>query len=264
MERQIRLVAGALPEDDRVGVRLSVGRGGDRALALVYDRAGEPLAIMGYPFSELRLAATMALAIDQLAPASVNRLGLIGSGRLAPFALDGALAVRAVERVAVYSPNSEHREAFAAREGRRLGVPVVAVDSPERAVGAADAVLVSTNSPVATLRGSWLRPGQPVFGCGRPNEFDDDVYMRADCIVVSSMVHERGYYDTALDRPMLRLLDQGRIQVTELADTIAGRVRAGASAVFRESQGGSSDVALAAYAYDQALQRGLGTQADFA
>ena len=41
----------------------------------------------------------------------------------------------------------------------------------------AEIVLVSTNSPVAALLGQWLRPGLSVFGVGRPNEFDDDVYL---------------------------------------------------------------------------------------
>ena len=47
-------------------------------------------------------------------------------------------------------------------------------------------MLVSTNSPTAALLGKWLRPGLSIFGVGRPNEFDDDVYLRADLIGVTS------------------------------------------------------------------------------
>jgi ornithine cyclodeaminase/alanine dehydrogenase-like protein (mu-crystallin family) len=266
MGRKVRLVAGGLPVDDRVGVRLSVGSGGDNALALLYDNAGTPLCIMGYPFSELRLAATMALAIDRLAPASVRRLGLIGSGRLAPHALDGALAVRGLEQVRVYSPRAEHREAFASVQSARLGLPVEAVPRPEEAVDPADIVLVSTNSPSPTLLGRWLRPEQAVFGCGRPNEFDDGVYLRASRIVVSSKLHEQGYYDTALDRPLIRLTDAGRLRwedVAELGQVVAGSVPGGPGTVFRESQGGYSDVALASYVYEQALRLGSGIEAAF-
>ena len=66
-------------------------------------------------------------------------------------------------------------------------------------------MLVSTNSPTAALLGKWLRPGLSVFGVGRPNEFDDDVYLRADLISVTSKTHELGYYDTKLDQPLIRL-----------------------------------------------------------
>jgi len=266
MGRKVRLVAGGLPVDDRVGVRLSAGSGGDQALALLYDNAGTPLCIMGYPFSELRLAATMGLAIDRLAPASVSSVGLIGSGRLAPFALDGALAARLIERVRLYSPTEAHRERFAAVHAERLGLPVEAAGRPEDAVEPADIVLVSTNSPSPTLLGRWLRPEHAVFGCGRPNEFDDEVYLRARWIVVSSKLHERGYYDTKLDRPLIRLADSGQIawqEVAELGAVVAGQVTGGPGVVFRESQGGYSDVALASYVYEQALAKGLGTEVSF-
>lgn len=266
MGRKIRLVAGGLPGDDRIGVRLSVGSGGEGALALVYANSGQLLSIMGYPFSELRLSATMALAIDRLAKPAARRVGLIGSGRLAPHALRAALAVRAVASVRVYSPAAEHRERFATGEEEAVRVPVEPVSSPEQALDGADIVLVSTNSPRATLLGRWLHPEQAVFGCGRPNEFDEDVYLRAGQIIVSSKIHERGYYDTQLDRPLIRLTDAGRLawdSVAELGQVIAGTVQPRDLPVFRESQGGYSDVALASWAYQQALNCGLGREVSF-
>ncbi|MFI5266464.1 MAG: hypothetical protein ACHQ7M_03710 [Chloroflexota bacterium] len=267
MGRKIRLVAGGLPVDDRVGIRLSVGAaGGEGALALVYANSGQLLSIMGYPFSELRLSATMPLAIERLAAPGACRVGLIGSGRLAPYALRAAVAVRRIASVAVYSPTPEHREAFA-HQAAKLGVPISPVSSPEEAVKLADMLLVSTNAPAATLLGRWLRPEQSVFGCGRPNEFDDDVYLRAGLVVVSSKLHEQGYYDTRLDRPLIRLTDEGTLawgNVAELGQLIAGEVRPNGMPVFRESQGGYSDMALASWAYEQALERGLGREASFA
>jgi alanine dehydrogenase len=261
MGRQIRLVAGGLPADNRLGVRLGAGAGhGDGALALVYDHDGTLLTIMGYPFSELRLAATMALAVDRLAPAGATRIGLIGSGRLAPHALAGAREVRPIDHVAVFSPNPEHRTHFAGHHGAAVAA------SPQEALDGADVVLVSTNSAVATLHGRWLLPNQAVFGCGRPNELDDDVYLRAGLITVSSKLHEQGYYDTALDRPLIRLTSSGALSwdaVAELGHVITGAVQPQGMPVFRESQGGFSDMALAAHAYQQAAAAGLGREASF-
>ena len=112
MDRGIRLVAGGLDRADRVGLRVSA-TGGD-ALALVYEMSsGKLLSIMNYPFSSLRIAATVGLALDRLAAPEVRSAALIGSGRLAPALLQAATGLRPIERVSVYSRNAQRREAFA-------------------------------------------------------------------------------------------------------------------------------------------------------
>ncbi len=264
MDRGIRLVAGGLGRPDRVGIRLSP-TGGD-AVALIYEMSsGRLLSIMNYPFSELRIAATVGLALDRLAGPDARSAALIGSGRLAPSLLQAATGLRPIERVRVYSRSAERREPFARQASVDFGIAVGAVSDPLEALAGADIVLVSTNSPEPALRGEWLRPGQPVFGCGRPNEFDDETYLRSGIIVVSSKNHELGYYDTQLDRPLIRLSQENRIvweDVMELGQLVA---REGPPpgledgiAVFRESQGGYSDVALANFAYEQAVSKGRG------
>lgn len=264
MGRGIRMVAGGLDQPDRVGVRLSP-TGGD-ALALVYEMtSGRLLSIMNYPFSELRIAATVGLALDRLTGPRVKTAALIGSGRLAPSLLQAATGLRPIECVRVYSRSAERRETFARRASGDFDVEVVAVSDPREALAGAEMVLVSTNSPEPALRGEWLRPGLPVFGCGRPNEFDDETYLRAALIVVSSKTHELGYYDTQLDQPLIRLSREDRIawdDVLELGHLVAREspspVLEDGFAVFRESQGGYSDVALANFAYEEAVRRNRG------
>ncbi|MDE0214840.1 MAG: hypothetical protein OXN22_12230, partial [Deltaproteobacteria bacterium] len=189
----------------------------------------------------------------------------IGSGRLAPSLLQAATGLRPIERVRVYSRSADRREAFAHRASNDFGIDVAAVSDPGEALAEADIVLVSTNSPEPALRGAWLRPGQPVFGCGRPNEFDDDTYLGAALIVVSSKTHEMGYYDTQLDQPLIRLSREGGIAwdaVVELGQlvTLEGPPPGlnDGIVVFRESQGGYSDVALASFAYEEAVRLGRG------
>ncbi len=265
MNRGIRLVAGGLSAENRLGLRVSVTGGG--ALALLFEMtSGNLLAIMGYPFGVLRIGATVGLALEHLAKPGAKSIALIGSGQNAIALLEAVTALRPVEKIAVYSRNPDHRESFAQRATRTLGVPVVAVPSPQEALATAEIVLVSTNSPEPALLGKWLPPDVSVFGAGRPNEFDDEVYLRASLIVVSSKAHELGYYDTKLDQPLIRLAQAGRVeweQVTELGRVITDHVSAPHDSegivVFRESQGGYSDVALAAWAYEQAIKKGLGT-----
>lgn len=243
---------------------------GGEPLALLFELdSGRLLAIMGFPFGLLRISATVGLALERLAKKNVRSVALIGSGRLAPCLMEAAIALRSVEKVSVYSRSPQRREAFSKQAARRFGVAVEAVSSPQEAIERAEIVMVSTNSPAPALLGNWLRPGLSVFGIGRPNEFDDKVYLRSTLTVVSSKVHELGYYDTVLDQPLIRLSKEGKIawaQVAELGQIVSGEVRANPGSddivVFRESQGGYSDVALAAWVYGEALKEGLGTPID--
>jgi ornithine cyclodeaminase len=265
MERGMRMVVGGLEAQNKNGLRVSV-TGGD-ALALLFEiSSGDLLALIGYPFSTLRISATVGLAIERLTSADAKTVAMIGSGRLALPVLTPAVELRPIKRALVYSRDPENRGAFARSAGAKLGISVEPAMAAEQAIDAADFVLVSTNSPAAALLGRWLRPGLAVFGVGRPNEFDDEVYLRANLISVTSKTHELGYYDTKLDQPLIRLTQQeGKIpwrSVVEFGDIVSGKNAApdlsSSIVVFRDSQGGYGDLALAAWVYEEAKRRGLG------
>ena len=85
---------------------------------------------------------------------------------------------------------------------------------------------------------------------------------------MTSKTHELGYYDTKLDKPLIRLSQQeGMISgnsVIEFGDIVSGKNAApdlsNSIVVFRDSQGGYGDLALAAWAYEEAKRRGLGQE----
>ena len=266
MNRGMRMVVGGLEAQDKSGFRVSVT--GGESIALLFEiSSGDLLALMGYPFSNLRISATVALAVDRLSSPDAKSIALIGSGRLAMPILEPAIAVRSIAQVFVYSRNKENRESFARKASEKLKLPVAAVASAQQAIDQAQIVLVSTNSPEAALLGQWLRPGLSIFGVGRPNEFDDAVYLRSNLICVTSKNHELGYYDTKLDQPLIRLTQQGRVSwdgVAEFGDLLTGKFTMPdlprSIAVFRDSQGGYGDLALAAWTYEEAKNRGLGRE----
>ena len=266
MNRGMRMVVGGLEAQDKNGLRVSVT--GGESIALLFEiSSGDLISVMGYPFSNLRISATVGLAIDRLSSPKTKSIALIGSGRLAMSILLPAVAVRSIAQVFVYSRNPENRESFARTASEKLKLPVTAVASPQAAIDETQIVLVSTNSPVAALLGQWLRPGLSVFGIGRPNEFDDDVYLRSNLICVTSKTHELGYYDTKLDQPLIRLAQQGKVSwddVAEFGDLLAGKILVPDASksviVFRDSQGGYGDLALAAWAYEEARRKGLGQE----
>ncbi len=269
MNRGIRLVAGRLNLQNRVGVRLSVT--GSQALALVYEiDTGTLLAVMGYSFSNLRIGATVGLAFQRLVKPGVTKAALIGSGNIAPWLIQMAVTLRPITEIKVFSRNTERRLKFANEASKRFGVQVAPVSHPEEAIESAEVVLVSTNSPTPALLGKWLCPGVPVFGTGRPNEFDDEVYLRAKLIVVTSKEHELGYYDNKLDKPLLRLAENGKVkwdEVAELGQIVTDQLKVDPLSqdiyVLRESQGGYSDVALASWVYEEAKKLKLGNQMEF-
>ena len=266
MDRGMRLVVGGLEAQDKNGLRVSVT--GGKALALLFEiSSGKLLSLMGFPFSELRIGATVGLAIERFTYANAKTVALIGSGRLALPILEPACALRSIERVLVYSRSAQNRDKFARQANEKLPVDVIPVAAAEHAIDQADLVLVSTSSPAAALLGKWLRPGLAVFGIGRPNEFDDEVYLRANLVCVTSKAHELDYYDRQLDQPLIRLSRQGTIawdSVAEFGDIVAGKVAvpdlARSVIIFRDSQGGFGDLALAAWVYQEARRRGLGQE----
>ena len=73
--------------------------------------------------------------------------------------------------------------------------------------------------------------------------------------------------DKQFDQPLVRLAQQGKVSwdgVAEFGDLLAGNVLVPDAAksiiVFRDSQGGYGDLALAAWVYEEARARGLGQE----
>src|SRR5919108_4445704 len=108
MNRGMRLVVGGLEAQNKNGLRVSV-TGGESVALLFEISSGDLLAVMGYPFSNLRISATVGLAIDRLANPKTKTIAMIGSGRLALPILEPAVAERPVERILVYSRSAENR-----------------------------------------------------------------------------------------------------------------------------------------------------------
>src|SRR5262245_65806897 len=82
MDRGMRMVVGGLEAQNKNGLRVSVT--GGEGLALLFEiSSGDLLALMGYPFSNLRISATVGLAIEHFTNPNAKTVAMIGSGRLA-------------------------------------------------------------------------------------------------------------------------------------------------------------------------------------
>ena len=73
MNRGMRMVVGGLEAQDKNGFRVSVT--GGESLAMLFEiSSGELLTLMGYPFSNLRISATVGLAVDRFANRNAKTL----------------------------------------------------------------------------------------------------------------------------------------------------------------------------------------------
>ena len=265
--RTFRTVGGGLYGLGRMGIRAE-------GQCTLYDtESGKLLAFMSYGWGVLRVGATMALAARYLARPEARSIGLLGSGHNALNILRCLKIVRAIERVEMYSPTSEHRLAFAQHATAALAIPVSAHDDPREVIADVDIIAVGTNSPTPVLSYSDLRPGMNVTSMGQVTELDESIYREFDQFVVPNRAQEvesaspnaHPYVEGALHR----MVQEGRYdptRIVELGSIIRGDFapRGGPTDItlFRDSRGGVGDVALASDVYERARALGLGIEVD--
>lgn len=174
----------------------------------------------GY-IQKMRVAATGALSVKHMARADADVLGLVGTGWQATGAIEAVNAVRPLRQVKVFSPNGQHRRDFAQSYQKKLGIPVVAVDSAEEAVRGSSIVATATNSLTRVLEAEWLEPGCHIF-CVKYSELGDAVRARADRVIVNVHYATPDNHIPGIGRVSgtdpIDLLEQG-IQKEELAES---------------------------------------------
>ena len=144
--------------------------------------------------TDLRTAATSALATDLLALADVKTLGIFGSGRQAIAHLSVLPRVRKFGRFLVCgtsNPDSSGNKrsemrVFSEKMARDYNLIVEPVDA-RTCAEESDVICTCTNSPVPVFDGRWLRPGTHLnlIGAFQPEtrEVDDESVRRARIVV---------------------------------------------------------------------------------
>lgn len=230
----------------------------------------EPLAILHDSFiQKMRVGATSALGIRELANKDVRVAGMFGSGWQAQAHLECLLTVRPeIEEVRVHSPTPQHREAFAAEWSERTGRRIVAVAQPREAVAGCQVVTTATAAMDPCFDGAWLESGTHVTAITSPDgtatrrELDDTTFDRADRIVVLS--REQVHHDKQFD--ILGPVERGRLgwdDIREIGEVLArqapGRGSAEEITIFANNTGmGLQFAAVCARALALAEERDLG------
>lgn len=164
------------------------GEGKVHATYLVLaPETGQPIAIMSATYlTELRTAATSAVATKFLAREDTRVLGIFGTGRQARAHLHVLRLVRPFDHFLISGSDQGRSREFAQEMARELGASVESVYS--RACAAeSDVLCTCTTSKVPLFDGHLLRPGTHlnVIGAFQPHtrEVDDTTVQRSRLVV---------------------------------------------------------------------------------
>lgn len=169
-----------------------------------------------------RTAAASAVAAKRLARADARRLLVVGSGALAPMAVQAHAHVRDFDTIEVWGRDPAKAAAVVATV-TELGVGASVAPDLDAALAAADVISCVTGATEPLVRGALLRPGAHVDLVGGFNhamrEADDDVVRRASVFVDT-------YDDAVLAGDIAQPLEAGLLTqgdlLADLAELVAG------------------------------------------
>lgn len=240
---------------------------GARFLVGLYEqKTGSLVALIEADrLGQMRTGAVSGIAARLLANPGIDEVGLLGSGWQAESQLAAVVTACPIKRAFVYSRDEERRRSFAAKMAGQLGINVVAVAEPRRAVESLPLVITATTSRVPVFDGTWLGAGCLVCAVGsnwlQKAEIDATTVRRSAAVVCDSVEccqHEAGDFRAALESG-----DFAWSSARDLCHVVAGNAvgrRAPDDIILFKSVGMAiEDVAVGATLIDLARQQGIGS-----
>lgn len=166
-------------------------------MVLVLDAlTTDPIAILRDDsfLTDLRTAAAGALLARVLAPRTVLRAGVLGTGIQARLQAHALYLERPFEHLAIWGRDPAKADALVAQLASELPhVAVRAAASPRQVVEESDCIVTTTMSTQPIIEGLWLRPGQHITAIGADSgakvELDPETLHRAKVVVDSLRVN---------------------------------------------------------------------------
>ena len=151
----LHILQGALPAQGVIGYKAyTTNRSGNRFLVHLFDAAsGRLQAIIEADYmGMIRTGAASGLAARLLAPPGARVAGVFGAGWQAEGHIRAICAALPLEKVKVFSRNTEKLHAFCRRLSEMTGVAVVPAASPEEAVRGSALLGTVTTADAAAVR----------------------------------------------------------------------------------------------------------------
>ena len=247
----------------------AVGKDAHQGGVLLFDvSTGEPRALVNASaVTEIRTAATSAVATDLLARPGAAELAIIGAGVQGRAHAHAIAATRDLTGFRLAGRDLARTRTVAAELAGQLSLPVSAHDDAAAAVAGAGIVVTATTAAEPVLRREWLAPGAHVNAVGAytPTTRELDTATMAEAAVFAdsreSVSSEAGDFLIArregADNPV-------RAELGELlAGTATGRADDDELTVFESLGLAAEDLAAASFLYEKAARLGAGTAAEF-
>ncbi|MEO0971631.1 MAG: ornithine cyclodeaminase family protein [Pseudomonadota bacterium] len=232
-----------------------------RGVYLLSDPAnGDLLAVMDATLiTALRTGACAGLASRVLARADARTAGFIGCGAQAPYLVSAVRAARAPERLLVADLDRDRAQDLAAS----IGGEVVDIAT----AAACDIVTTCTPARAPVVQRDWLGAGSHVNAMGADahgkQELSPQILRDAHLLVDdTAQAFGSGEVNVPLERGELSERDIAGTLGAVLAGDAAGRLNEEDITVFDSTGLAVQDVALAALAYERALEAKVGTAFD--
>jgi ornithine cyclodeaminase len=247
----------------------AIGKDTHQGAVLVFDvTTGEPLAMVNASaLTEIRTAATSAVATGLLATPGAAELAIIGTGVQARAHAHALAATRPLTGIRIAGRDPARARELAAELDRQLPVPARGYDTVPDAVAGAPIVVTATTSREPVLLRRWLAPGTHVNAVGAcvPSARELDTAIMAEAAVFAdsreSVRNEAGDYLIAAAEGAANPV---RAELGELlTGTAPGRASDDEITVFESLGLAAEDLAAASFLFEKAERLGAGTWADF-
>jgi alanine dehydrogenase len=271
-----RVMSAVMPELGFFGLKTLTGYPGRRkpnetyfAVLLFGCESGALRAVVASGrLTGIRTGAASGVAAKYMSRPDSRVLGLLGAGVQARYQVAALAEVRRLEEVRIFDIDTTKAEAFAREIQIDLSITAHAVSSPRDAVAGCDLVVSVTASKDPVFDGNWLEPGTHVSGVGSNSpgkcELDLATFQRSRIVVdfKDQVLLEAGDLKAALKTGAI---DEAAIYA-ELGDIVSGqkpgRLNAGEITLFKSVGMAIEDIATATFAYQQAVETGVGTRLD--
>lgn len=175
--------------------------------------------VVGDELGARRTGALGGLAAEVLARPEAATVGVVGSGAQAWTQLWAINAVRDLRSLAVFSPNREHREAFALGAATQFRLEARAAESAAEAVAGADIVVLATTSRSPVIEAGDVAPGTHLTSLGPKSadahEVPLELVAQAAIVACDSPAQAQAYPEPFFT---------GDTGLVDLADLVRGRV----------------------------------------
>jgi alanine dehydrogenase len=272
-----RVMSASMPGIGAFGLKTLTGYPGKRVSGETYftillfsAENGALRAVMAAGnLTGIRTGAATGVAAKYLARENASVLGIFGAGVQAKQQIAALMAVRPITHIKIFDLDRTKAEALARYASEKFGVAADVRDDAQAVVAGSDLVVTATTAREPVFRGEWIEEGAHVSGVGAKTpakrELDASTFRRSKIVVdfKDQALEEGGDLREALKSGSIGLNDV----YAELGEIVTGRKTGRASdreiTLFKSVGIAVEDIAAAAYVFDQAESRGLGTPMAF-